>query len=42
MRRLVALSGEEKKARAAGCDDCVPEPLQPTQLLVPPENHIRV
>jgi hypothetical protein len=30
MRRLVVLSGEEKKARAAGYDDCVPEPLQPT------------
>ena len=27
---LVVLSGEEKKPRAAGCDDCVPEPLQPT------------
>jgi two-component system, cell cycle response regulator DivK len=28
-----ALSGEEKKARAAGCDDCVPKPFSPRQLL---------
>jgi two-component system, cell cycle response regulator DivK len=28
-----ALSGEEKKARAAGCDDYVPEPYSPRQLL---------
>jgi two-component system cell cycle response regulator DivK len=27
------LSGEEKKARAAGCDDCVPKPFSPRQLL---------
>ena len=29
-----ALSGEEKKARAAGCDDYVPKPFSPRQLLV--------
>jgi two-component system cell cycle response regulator DivK len=28
-----ALSGEEKKARAAGCDDCVPKPFSPRQVL---------
>lgn len=28
-----ALSGEEKKAREAGCDDYVPKPYSPRQLL---------
>jgi two-component system cell cycle response regulator DivK len=28
-----ALSGEENKARAAGCDDYVPKPFRPRQLL---------
>jgi two-component system cell cycle response regulator DivK len=28
-----ALSGEEKKARAAGCADYVPKPFSPRQLL---------
>src|SRR6516164_4033687 len=28
-----ALSGEEEKARAAGCDDYVPKPFSPRQLL---------
>ena len=28
-----ALSGEEKKARAAGCDDYVPKPFSPRELL---------
>src|SRR5262249_42302858 len=28
-----ALSGEEKKARAASCDDYVPKPFSPRQLL---------
>ena len=28
-----ALSGEEKKARAAGCDDYVPKAFSPRQLL---------
>jgi two-component system cell cycle response regulator DivK len=28
-----ALSGEEKKARAAGCDDFVPKPYSPRELL---------
>jgi two-component system, cell cycle response regulator DivK len=28
-----ALSGEEKKARAAGCDEYVPKPFSPRQLL---------
>ena len=27
-----ALNGEEKKARAAGCDDYVPKPYSPRQL----------
>jgi two-component system, cell cycle response regulator DivK len=28
-----ALNGEEKKARAVGCDDYVPKPFSPRQLL---------
>jgi two-component system, cell cycle response regulator DivK len=28
-----ALSGEEKKAREAGCDDYVPKPFSPRQLM---------
>jgi two-component system cell cycle response regulator DivK len=28
-----ALSGDEKKARAAGCDDFVPKPYSPRQLM---------
>jgi two-component system, cell cycle response regulator DivK len=28
-----ALSGEEKTTRAAGCDDYVPKPFSPRQLL---------
>jgi two-component system, cell cycle response regulator DivK len=28
-----ALSGEEKKARAAGCDDYVPKPFSPRELV---------
>jgi two-component system cell cycle response regulator DivK len=28
-----ALSGDEQKARAAGCDDFVPKPYSPRQLL---------
>ena len=28
-----ALSGEEQKARAAGCDDYVPKPYSPRQLM---------
>ena len=28
-----ALSGEENKARAAGCDDYVPKPFSPRELL---------
>jgi CheY-like chemotaxis protein len=28
-----ALSGEERKARAAGCDDYVPKPYSPRELL---------
>jgi two-component system, cell cycle response regulator DivK len=27
------LNGEEKKAREAGCDDYVPKPFSPRQLL---------
>jgi CheY-like chemotaxis protein len=30
-----ALSGEEKKARAAGCDDYVPKPFSPRLALAP-------
>jgi DNA-binding response OmpR family regulator len=30
---VIALSGENKKARAAGCDDYVPKPFSPRQLL---------
>ena len=35
-----ALSGEEKKARAAGCDDYVPKPFSPRQLLPKIRQHL--
>jgi two-component system, cell cycle response regulator DivK len=35
-----ALSGEEKKARAAGCDDYVPKPFSPRQLLAKIRHHL--
>jgi two-component system, cell cycle response regulator DivK len=36
-----ALSGEEKKARAAGCDDYVPKPFSPRQLLAKIRNYLQ-
>ena len=36
-----ALSGEEKKARAAGCDDYVPKPFSPRQLLAKIRQHLQ-
>ena len=35
-----ALSGEEKKARAAGCDEYVPKPFSPRQLLAKVRNFL--
>ena len=35
-----ALSGEEKKARAAGYDDYVPKPFSPRQLLAKIRQHL--
>ena len=35
-----ALSGEEKKARAVGCDDYVPKPFSPRQLLAKIRQHL--
>jgi two-component system cell cycle response regulator DivK len=35
-----APSGEEQKARAAGCDDFVPKPYSPHQLLAKIRNHL--
>jgi two-component system, cell cycle response regulator DivK len=35
-----ALGGEEKKARAAGCDDYVPKPYSPRQLLAKIREHL--
>jgi two-component system cell cycle response regulator DivK len=35
-----ALSGEEKKAREAGCDDYVPKPFSPRQLLAKIRQHL--
>jgi two-component system, cell cycle response regulator DivK len=35
-----ALSGEEKKARAIGCDDCVSKPYSPRQLLAKIRQHM--
>ena len=34
------LSGEEKKARAAGCNDYVPKPYSPRQLLPKIRQHL--
>ena len=36
-----ALSGEERKARAAGCDDYVPKPFSPRQLLAKIRNFLQ-
>ena len=36
-----ALSGEEKKARAAGCDDYVPKPFSPRQLLAKVRHYLQ-
>jgi two-component system, cell cycle response regulator DivK len=35
-----ALSGEEQKARAAGCDEYVPKPYSPRQLLTKIRQHL--
>ena len=35
-----ALSGEDKRARAAGCDDYVAKPYSPRQLLVKIRQHL--
>jgi two-component system, cell cycle response regulator DivK len=35
-----ALNGEEQTARAAGCDDYVPEPYSPRQLLAKIRQHM--
>jgi two-component system cell cycle response regulator DivK len=36
-----ALSGEEQKARAAGCDEYVPKPYSPRQLLAKIRQYLR-
>jgi two-component system, cell cycle response regulator DivK len=36
-----ALSGDEEKARAAGCDDYVTKPYSPRQLLAKINQHLR-
>ena len=35
-----ALSGEEKKAREAGCDDYIPKPYSPRELLAKVRQHL--
>ena len=36
-----ALSGDEDKARAAGCDDYITKPFSPRQLLATVKEHLR-
>jgi two-component system cell cycle response regulator DivK len=36
-----ALSGDEEKARAAGCDDYITKPYSPRQLLAKVNEHLR-
>ena len=36
-----ALSGDEDKARAAGCDDYITKPYSPRQLLAKVNQHLR-
>ena len=36
-----ALNGEEERARAAGCDDYVPKPFSPRQLLAKIRNFLQ-
>jgi two-component system, cell cycle response regulator DivK len=36
-----ALSGDEEKARAAGCDDYITKPYSPRQLLAKVNQHLR-
>ena len=36
-----ALSGDEDKARAAGCDDYITKPYSPRQLLAKVNEHLR-
>jgi two-component system, cell cycle response regulator DivK len=36
-----ALSGEEKKAQSAGCDEYVPKPFSPRQLLAKIRNFLQ-
>ena len=36
-----ALSGDEEKARAAGCDDYITKPYSPRQLLAKVSQHLR-
>ena len=35
-----ALSGEDKKAREAGCDDYIPKPYSPRELLAKVRQHL--
>jgi CheY-like chemotaxis protein len=35
-----ALDGEQKTAKAAGCDDYVPKPLSPRELLAKIRQHL--
>ena len=39
-KRILVVEDQEKTARAAGCDDYVPKPFSPRQLLAKIRQHL--